>query len=157
MPESLIIPFVLIGISVGKGAHRSVARVPGAERGPDRARVPWACVSTSEGPAAQLAVAAEGVRVEHVDGSRALAVPQLANVEVAVDAGDPLGWPDPPQHDVACRLHQSLALHHALAVVRELAAPEIRLQHRRLGLLPLQEQRVAVIVAGHQHYPGPRA
>jgi hypothetical protein len=39
MPESFIIPFVLIGISVGKGAHRSVERVPGAEIGADRDRV----------------------------------------------------------------------------------------------------------------------
>jgi hypothetical protein len=39
MPESLIIPFVLIGISVGKGAHRPVERVPGAEIGADRDRV----------------------------------------------------------------------------------------------------------------------
>jgi hypothetical protein len=39
MPESLIIPFVLIGISVGKGAHCSVERVPGAEIGADRDRV----------------------------------------------------------------------------------------------------------------------
>jgi hypothetical protein len=39
MPESLIIPFVLIGISVGKGAHCSVERVPSAEIGADRDRV----------------------------------------------------------------------------------------------------------------------
>ena len=39
MPESLIIAFVLIGISVGKDAHRPVERVPGAEIGADRDRV----------------------------------------------------------------------------------------------------------------------
>ena len=39
MPESLIIAFVLIGISVGKGAHRPVERVPGAEIAADRDRV----------------------------------------------------------------------------------------------------------------------
>ena len=39
MPESLIIAFVLIGISVGKDAHRPVERVPGAEIAADRDRV----------------------------------------------------------------------------------------------------------------------
>ena len=39
VPESLIIAFVLIGISVGEGAHRLVERVPGAEIAADRHRV----------------------------------------------------------------------------------------------------------------------
>jgi hypothetical protein len=39
MPESLIIAFVLIGISVGKDAHRPVERVPGSEIAADRDRV----------------------------------------------------------------------------------------------------------------------
>jgi hypothetical protein len=39
MSESLIISFVLIGISVSKGAHRPVERVPGAEIAADRDRV----------------------------------------------------------------------------------------------------------------------
>ena len=38
-PESLKIPFVLVGISVGKRAHRPVERVPGAEIAADRDRV----------------------------------------------------------------------------------------------------------------------
>ena len=40
VPESFIIPLVLIGISVSKGAHRPVERLPGAEIGADRDRVP---------------------------------------------------------------------------------------------------------------------
>jgi len=39
MPEGLIIAFVLIGISVGKDAHRPVERVPGSEITADRDRV----------------------------------------------------------------------------------------------------------------------
>jgi hypothetical protein len=39
----------------------------------------------------------------------------------------------------------------------ELALAEIRLQHRRRGLLELQEQRVAIVVPEHQHDPCARA
>ena len=39
MPESLMIAFVLIGISVGKDAHRPVERVPDSEIAADRDRV----------------------------------------------------------------------------------------------------------------------
>ena len=39
LPESLIIAFVLIGISVGKDAHRPVERVPDSEIAADRDRV----------------------------------------------------------------------------------------------------------------------
>jgi hypothetical protein len=47
--------------------------------------------------------------------------------------------------------------HHALARVRQLARPDEGLQHRRAGLLRLQEQRVAVVVAEQQQHEGARA
>ena len=62
--------------------------------------------------------------------------------------------PDPAEHDVAGRLHEPLTLDDPLAVVGVLALAQEGLQHRRLGLLGLQEQRVAVVVAEHQHDPG---
>ena len=42
-------------------------------------------------------------------------------------------------------------------VVAEAAAPGVRLEHRGLGLLDLQEQRVVVVAAEHQGDPGARA
>ena len=65
--------------------------------------------------------------------------------------------PDPAEHHVARGLHQPLALDHALAVVRELALAEERLEHRRLRLLHLQEQRVVVVAAEEEDDPRPRA
>ena len=62
---------------------------------------------------------------------------------------------DPAEHHVARRLHQPLALDHALAVVGELALAEERLEHRRLRLLHLQEQRVLVVAADEEDDPRP--
>ena len=47
--------------------------------------------------------------------------------------------------------------HHALAVVLELARTEELLEHRRLGLLHLQEQRIPAVAPQHQRDPGARA
>ncbi len=95
-------------------------------------------------------------RLHDVDERRRLRVPQLADVEVALDAVGGVDL-DPAEHDVARRLRQALALDDPLAAVRELAAAEERLQHRRLGLLELEEQRVLVVAAEHEADPGPRA
>ena len=92
----------------------------------------------------------------HVDQRRHLRVPQLADVEVALDAVRGVDL-DPAEHDVARRLRQALALDDPLAAVRELAAAEERLQHRRLGLLELEEQRILVVAAEHEADPGARA
>ena len=51
-------------------------------------------------------------------------------------------------------LHQALALDDALAVLLVLARAEVRLEHRRLGLLELQEQRIVVVAAEQQQDPG---
>ena len=59
----------------------------------------------------------------------------------------------PAEHDVAGGLHQALAFDHALAVVCVLALAQERLEHRGLCLLELQEQRIVVVAADHQHDP----
>ena len=91
-----------------------------------------------------------------VDEGRALGVPQLAEVEVAIDHIETLRA-EPAQQDVALGLHQPLALDHTLAVVVEGALAEIRLQHRRLGLLRLEEERIVAVAPQHQHDPRPGA
>ena len=52
------------------------------------------------------------------------------------------------------RLHQPLALDHPLAVVFELARPDVGLEHRGLGLLGLQEEWILPVATDHQHHPG---
>jgi hypothetical protein len=62
---------------------------------------------------------------------------ELADVEVAAAEA-----PRPSQEYVASRLHQTLAGHDAPAVVLLQAFARIRLKHRCLGFLDLQENRV---------------
>src|SRR5262245_28933747 len=54
----------------------------------------------------------------------------------------------PAKKDITGGLHDSLANYDALAVMKERAPPCVRLQHRRPGLLELQEQGIAV--TGHE-------
>ena len=64
---------------------------------------------------------------------------------------------DPAEEDVAGRLHQPLADHHALTVVGVLARAERVLEHRRLRLLDLEKQRVCLVTPEQQSDPGPGA
>ena len=96
------------------------------------------------------------VRLHQLDEGGALRVPELADVEVALDVVDAFDA-DEAEHDVARGLGQALALDDALAVVCELALAEERLEHRRLRLLELEEERVVVVAAEQQHDARPRA
>ena len=58
----------------------------------------------------------------------------------------------PAEEDVAGRLHEPVAVHHALSVVREHAFPRICLQDRGARLLDLENERIPFV--GHQqHHP----
>ena len=81
------------------------------------------------------------VQRDHAEGLHRdadLDVPQLAEEVVA------LGPLAPPEEHVAGGLHEPVAVHDALAVVREDARPRERLQDRGSCLLDLEEQRVAL-------------
>ena len=111
-------------------------------------------MGAGECPAARLPVRGRARGDGCLDGERALPVLELADVEVAwlpVEAGaDVL----PAEEDVAGRLHQALAGDDPLAAVRVLALADESLQHRRLRLLDLQEQRVLLVDAEEEHDPG---
>jgi hypothetical protein len=79
-------------------------------------------------------------------------IPELAEVEVALDAVD-ADDAVPAEHDVAGGLHQALTLDDPLAVACVLALAQEGLKHRGLGLLELQEQWIVVVAADHQHDP----
>ena len=80
---------------------------------------------------------------------RSLRVPQLAEVEVALDPVEALRA-QPAEQDVALGLHQPLALDDALAVVVGRALAEVWLEDRRLGLLRLEEQRIVAVAPEHR-------
>src|SRR5580700_5803904 len=96
-----------------------------------------------ERPAARDPIGGKSVRKQRVEVDRDLPVPKLAHVEIP--AGAVLLGTYPAEEDVARRLHEPLALNHALAVTRDGAGAEERLEHRRLRLLHLQKERVVLV------------
>src|SRR3954469_25224591 len=93
----------------------------------DRRRVTRAGVRPRERPAADLGIREERVGFHQFDERRALSVPQLPDVVFPFDAVD-VRRPKPAEHDVACGLHEPLALNHTLSVVIEVALLEMRLE-----------------------------
>ena len=63
---------------------------------------------------------------------------------------------DPAEEDVARRLHHPLTDDHPLGVVLVHAPADVLLEHRLLGLLQLQEQRIAAVATEEQRDPRPR-
>ena len=106
--------------------------------------------------AADLAVDLQRLGLHQVDLGRHLPVPELARVEVVLVAGQ-VRCPVPAEEDVARRLGQALALDDPAPVVLVRALAHVRLQHRRLGLLDLEEQRVAVVATADVRDPAPGA
>ena len=104
-------------------------------------------------PAADAPIDRQPLRRQVVDVDRALAVPELADVEVSLLIVKPERR-KPAEEDVAGCLHQPLALDHPLTVVFELALADVGLEHRRLGLLGLQEKRILPVATHHQDHPG---
>ena len=126
----------------------TVAEVAGDRRGVTRARM-----RAGQGPAAQARVGPHGRGTHRLDDRGSLPVPELADVEVPRHPVDPVG-PDPAEQDVTGRLHEPLTLDHPMPVVGVLAPAQEGLQHRGLGLLGLEEQRVIRAIAQHQGDPG---
>ncbi len=76
-------------------------------------------------------------RLERLDGKLDLDVAELADIVVASEPA--LG---PAEENIASRLHEPVAVHDTLSVVREDAFPGIGLQDRGSRLLDLQEERI---------------
>ena len=98
-----------------------------------------------ERPRAQLPVGQQVRLVHRVDVHGPLPVAQLAPVERA--ALRPVA---PAEEDVAGRLGEALAGHHALALVLIAAALQVRLEYGAAGLLDLEEQHI-VDVTPREH------
>src|ERR1700751_782997 len=142
--ERGVVPFVLVRGGRGEVRHGTVECLPLAEVGGDGDPVPPPGVRAGQGRAADARVEGGPRHEEGLDVRAALPVMELAYVVVAgyaVESLDPL----PAQEDVRRRLHQPLSRDHALAVVRVGAGAAEPLEHRRLCLLDLQEQRVIMV------------
>ncbi len=102
---------------------------------------------------ARACIERESSRRHCRDLERDLPVAELAHVEVARPAVEVLLGVNPAEEDVARGLHEALALHDSLAVVREAARAEVRLEHRRLRLFHLEEQGIVLVAPEEQHHP----
>jgi len=115
-------------------------------------------VGPSEGRPGQLTEPAHADGLHVFGDGNPLPVPELANVEVAgasVDVRNAL----PTKENVAGGLHEPLTLDDAASVVLVGGAPEVRLEHRRLGFLDLEDEWVVGAAAVQQRDPttGPDA
>ncbi len=109
-------------------------------------------MGTGQGGAAQPPEQTHPLRRQVLGHHDALPVAQLADVEVpaaAVDTGGAL----PAEEDVAGGLHQPLPGDDPLALGAEPGGPCVGREHRLVGLLGLEEQRVLVVLAEQQHDP----
>ena len=107
-------------------------------------------------PAASPRVRVQPDVAHHREIDRRLPVPQLADVEVVLLTVEALAALPPEEH-VADRLIHPLAAYDPLAVVVELAGAEVGLEHRRLRLFHLQDQRVLAAASDEQEHPRARA
>src|SRR4051812_43704295 len=151
--ERVVVAFVLIGVGLGEDGNRLVEDAARAEVARDRGCVARAGGCFGQRPPEIARVDLERVGRQRLDERRAIGVRELANVEVALAAIEADGG-ERAEHDVACRLRQPLTLDDPLTVGRELALAEVGLEHRRLGLLRLQKERIAAVSAEQQHDPG---
>ena len=154
LDEGVVVALVLVGVGLGELDEGPVEGVTGAQVGGDGDTVAGAGVGPDQRAGTHAGVEGHGGGVHGLDQRGALPVPELTDVEVALDAVDTLGVV-PAQEDVAAGLHEVLAVHHPFAMGPAVAAPDELLEHRGLGLLGLEEQRIGVVAAEHQHDPRP--
>ena len=106
--------------------------------------------------AAELRVHRHRRRVHRLDERRALAVPELADVEVAAHAVE-VRDADPAEHDVAGGLRQPLALDDPLAVLGERLLPRNGSSTDASASLSCRNSGSLVVAAEHEHDPRARA
>src|SRR5262249_29179578 len=113
--ERAVVALVLVGVRLGERGDRTIEGAVRAEIRGDRDGVSGAGVPFGERRAADAGVDLERVRLHHLDGRRALLVPELTDVEVAFDAVEAVRT-DPAEQDVCRCLRQALALDDPSAV-----------------------------------------
>ena len=96
LDEGVVVAFVLVGVGLGELDEGPVEDVAGAEVGGDGDPVAGAGVGPGQRVAAQSARRRPSSGASMVSTSRgALPVPELADVEVALDAVEPWTWSQP--------------------------------------------------------------
>lgn len=131
--SAALVVLVEVGVRHGEVGDGLLERRLLAEVRRDRDPVARAGVRPRQRPGAQQGVLRHAHRRHELGRERQLPVAELAQVEVAAHAVDPL-LALPPQEDVAVGLHEALAVDDPLAVVA--LAPPHRLRPLHDGPLP---------------------
>src|SRR5262249_56234106 len=121
--------------------HRGVELLTAPEIGRNRYSVAGARVRAGERRTAELRVEPHRVLSHSPDLGRALAVPELPDVEVSTAPIDPLVRGQPAEQNIAGSLHQSLSFDDSPALVLVPAATRERSEDRGTSLLDLEKER----------------
>ena len=151
-----VVTLVLVGIGLREFRQGAVEGVAAAEVGGDGDAVAGPSVGAGQVRPQTLGVVGQRGRVHRLDQRRALLVPELADVVVALDAVEPLVRTQPSMMSLAACISRWPSTTR-WPCCWYFARAEERLEHRRLGLLELQEQRIGVVAAEHEHDPGARS
>ena len=141
--ELLEVALVLIRVGLGEVAHRAIEGIPLAEIGGDRDPVAGAGVGPCQGPSAELPRRAPSSRGSSARSRPSPCRPRAGARRSRGSLAVRIRSRQPAEEDVTGGLHQPLALDHASALLLEPALAGEALEHRRLRLLHLQEERVA--------------
>src|SRR3712207_5739581 len=153
--QQAVVAGVHVGVLLGEVGDRFLEGGGGAQVAGDGDAVAGAGVGPREAPGAHLAVELQTRGPQLLDGQRALPVAQLSEVEVPFDAVD-AGRALPAEEDVTRLLHQALACHHPLPLIRVPALADVVGVHRSRCLLDLEQEGVVVVPPDEEDDPAAR-
>src|SRR5262245_52778356 len=133
--ENLVVALVLISIGLGEVGDGFVEYVALAKVSADLCRLAGAGVRMRERPSAQLGILHHDATGESLDQHANLHVLQLPDIAVPAFRAH-----RPAKEEVAGRLHETVSIHHSLAMVGIYAFSSISLQDRGAGFFHLEEK-----------------
>src|SRR6266568_2928452 len=134
----------LVGVRLGEGSNSALESIASPQVATDLSRVAGARMGTGESPATEPAIVDETLGVQTRDIHGQLHISQLANIKV-----DGVRF-RPPKEEITGGLHDVLSTDDPLTMARIGTGAEVTFENRSLGLLDLEEERVAALVSPEQ-------
>ncbi len=134
----------LVGVRLGEGSKSALESLASPQVATDLSRVAGARMGTGESPATEPTVVDEtlGGQTREIHGQ--LHVSQLANIEV-----DGVRF-RPPKEEITGGLHDALSTDDPASMAGIGTGAKMTFEDRSLGLLDLEEERVAALVSLQQ-------
>src|SRR5256886_6111471 len=134
----------LVGVRLGEDSNSALESIASPQVATDLSRVAGARMGTGESPATEPAIVDETLGVQTRDIHGQLHISQLANIKV-----DGVRF-RPPKEEITGGLHDVLSTDDPLTMARIGTGAEVTFENRSLGLLDLEEERVAALVSPEQ-------